>query len=78
MFIFQSFISTNVRQCFCPPSIDPQREREIGNERQSERGQAATRNRVEKKIYRRKNGQLERKESNQEISGRIKEKAGQK
>lgn len=28
MFIFQSFISTNVRQCFCPPSIDPQRERE--------------------------------------------------
>lgn len=29
VFIFQSFISTNVRQCFCPPSIDPQREEEM-------------------------------------------------
>ncbi|TNN31250.1 hypothetical protein EYF80_058598 [Liparis tanakae] len=57
-------------------SIDPRREKEIGNERQSERGQAATRNRVEKeKIYRRKNGQSERKESNQEISERIKKKS---
>lgn len=37
VFIFQSFISTNVRQCFCPPSIDPQREREMGRERQGER-----------------------------------------
>lgn len=32
VFIFQSFISTNVRQCFCPPSIDPQREEEIKRE----------------------------------------------
>lgn len=31
VFIFQSFISTNVRQCSCPPSIDPQRE-EMGGE----------------------------------------------
>ncbi len=37
VFIFQSFISTNVRQCFCPPSIDPQREKEMGRERQRER-----------------------------------------
>lgn len=32
VFIFQSFISTNVRQCFCPPSIDPQREEEMKRE----------------------------------------------
>lgn len=37
MFIFQSFISTNVRQCFCPPSIDPQRAKEMGKERQGVR-----------------------------------------
>lgn len=34
VFIFRSFISTNVRKCFCPPSIDPQREKEMGRERQ--------------------------------------------
>lgn len=34
VFIFQSFISTNVRQCFCPPSIDPAREKEMGRRRQ--------------------------------------------
>lgn len=48
VFIFQSFISTNVRQCFCPPSIDPQRERRRWGERRKEekrRGKAATRNR---------------------------------
>lgn len=42
MFIFQSFISTNVRQCFCPPSIDPQREKEMGRERQGERGKGSS------------------------------------
>lgn len=40
VFIFQSFISTNVRQCFCPPSIDPQREEERGG-RTGERKQKA-------------------------------------
>lgn len=33
VFIFQSFISTNVRQCFCPPSIDPRREKEMGRKK---------------------------------------------
>lgn len=38
VFIFQSFISTNVRQCFCPPSIDPQGPKEMRGERLGERG----------------------------------------
>lgn len=37
MFIFQSFISTNVRQCFCPPSIDPQRTKKDGGGREADR-----------------------------------------
>jgi len=37
VFIFQSFISTNVRQCFCPPSIDPQRVKEAGRENRGEK-----------------------------------------
>lgn len=36
VFIFQSFISTNVRQCFGPSSIDPERERW---EREAEQGE---------------------------------------
>lgn len=39
VFIFQSFISTNVRQCFCPPSIDPQRAKEMGRERKGKKGE---------------------------------------
>lgn len=57
MFIFQSFISTNVRQCYCPPSIDPQRGKEMGGERERDRerqggkwGKAVTRNKVEREV----------------------------
>lgn len=68
VFIFQSFISTNVRQCFCPPSIDPQRERERerdgGREREKEvrkaEGKAAKQNEVEREIYGGRNGRYER------------------
>lgn len=54
VFIFQSFISTNVRQCFCPPSIDPQREKECGEREAGRKGgeKAATRNEVEREIKR--------------------------
>lgn len=52
VFIFQSFISTNVRQCYCPPSIDPQREKEMGREREAggKWGKAVTGNKVEREV----------------------------
>lgn len=51
VFIFQSFISTNVRQCFCPPSIDPQREeemkREVGEQENGNKSRGGTERRNE-------------------------------
>lgn len=51
VFIFQSFISTNVRQRFCPPSIDPEREKEMGGERGRTGEEGLTWSRVKTRLY---------------------------
>lgn len=73
VFIFQSFISTNVRQCFCPPSIDPQREKEMGRERPGEKGKGSDKERSRKRDI-----QREEWEKKQQWGKRGKEKAGWK
>lgn len=50
VFIFQSFISTNVRQCFCPPSIDPQRAKDGQREAGRKGGKAVKKNEAERKL----------------------------
>lgn len=50
VFIFQSFISTNVRQCFCPPSIDPQRAKDGEREAGRKGGKAVKKNEAERKL----------------------------